>query len=190
LTSTPSGALSDEEGKLSPGTPDQRLLRIGGSTAKDLRTFKEGVYLESASARTIDDLVAQACADRLRLAQGFLDDAERAMRARPPMRRTAVGRYYYAMYQAARAVVFFCTPGDDHEPHSELPKWLPVDFPDADRWKNELKDARLRRNEADYDPYPAADSDFQDAARQLKIEAPALVAEARSYLLAKGCSHV
>lgn len=174
----------------SGGSDEERLLRIGASTAKDLNAFKEGVYLEGASGRTIDDLIAQACADRLRLAQGFLDDADRAMRARPPMRRTAVGRYYYAMYQAARAVVFFRTPGDDHEQHSDLPKWLPADFPDTDRWKNGLKDARLRRNEADYDPYPGADINFQEAASHLKTDAHALVAEARSYLITKGCVHV
>lgn len=175
---------------MSLGPADQRLLRIGGSAAKDLNAFKEGAYLEHSSGRTIDDLIAQASADRLSLAQGLLADAERAMRARPPMRRTAVSRYYYAMYQAVRAVVFFRIQGDDHEAHSELPKWLPADFPDADRWKNALKDARLRRNEADYDPYPAADVDFREAASQLKTEARELVAEARSYLLAKGCAYV
>ncbi len=45
------------------------------------------------------------------------------MRGRPPMRRVAVGRYYYAMYHAMRAVVYFRTPGDDHEQHSDLPRW-------------------------------------------------------------------
>ena len=175
---------------MSTGPDDKRLLRIGQAIAKDLKAFKEGVHLESASGRTIDDLIAQACADRLRLAAGFLDDADRSMRSRPPMRRSAVGRYYYAMYQAARAVVFFRTPGDDHEQHSDLPKWLPADFPDVERWKNSLKDARLRRNEADYDPYPGADTDFAEAARTLKSDARALVAEARTYLLAKGCAHI
>lgn len=169
---------------------DRRLLRVGESTERELKGFREGVYLESASGRTIDDLLAQTCADRLRLAKRFLAEGDRAMKSRPPMRRAAIGRYYYAMYHAFRAVVFFRTPGDDHEQHSELPAWVPADFPDADRWKNELKDARLRRNEADYDPYPAADIDFHAAASRLRTEARALVAEARSYLLTKGCAHL
>lgn len=169
---------------------DRGLLRVGSSTAKDLKAFKEGVYLSDICSSNIDDLVARACAGRIALAQGFLSDAERAMRARPPMRRAAVGRCYYAMYQAGRAVVFFQTGGDDHEKHAAMPDHLPPDFPNVDRWKNSLKDARLRRNEADYDPYPARDMDFKIAATHLVAEARALVDEARNYLLAKGCSHL
>ena len=169
---------------------DRGLLRIVGSPAKDLKAFKEGVYLAGLSGRDIDALIDQSCTDRLILAQGFLADAERAMRSRPPMRRAAVGRCYYAMYQAGRAVVFYQTRGDDHEKHSVLPDHLPADLPNVDRWKNSLKDARLRRNMADYDPYPATDLDFQSAAAHLTAEARAFLGEVRTYLLAKGCSLV
>ncbi len=89
-----------------------------------------------------------------------MQHADRLMRARPPMCRVAVGRYYYGMYHAMRAVVYFHVTGDDHEQHSVLPRSMPADFPDADFWKNALKDARLRRNEADYDPYPMSDVSF------------------------------
>jgi uncharacterized protein (UPF0332 family) len=174
-------SLTDEE---------RRLLRVSKSGKRDLKAYKEGVHLEAASSRTIDDLRAQACADRIRLAERIIDDADRAMQARPPMRRAAVGRYYYAMYHAIRAVVFFKTPGDDFEQHSELPAHLPGDFPDVEMWKNELKDARLTRNEADYDPYPEADGDFKDAAVKLKAKAADLISVARSYLHSKGCAHL
>jgi len=49
---------------------DQRLLRVSKSKKSDLGNFKEGVHLEAASGRSIDDLHAQACADRLGLARG------------------------------------------------------------------------------------------------------------------------
>lgn len=175
---------------MSLGPSDQRLLRVSESKKQELNAFKAGVHLEHASGRSIDDLLAQASADRLRLAEASLRDADRAMRSRPPMRRVAVGRYYYAMYHAIRSVVFFRTPGDDHEQHSELPGRMPADFPRADHWKNELKDARLRRNEADYDPYPVFDVSFRDPASHLKVEARVLVTEARNYLHTKGCAHL
>lgn len=175
---------------MSRSAADERLLRVSKSTKDEINGFKAGVHLEKVSGRTIDDLHAQACADRLKLAQEFADYADRLMRSRPSMRRMAVGRYYYAMYHAMRAVVYFRTPGDDHEQHSDLPRWTPADFPDADFWKNELKDARLRRNEADYDPYPADDAEFSGVANHLKAQARLLVETARAYLHAKGCAHL
>lgn len=183
-------ALRAVGGEVSLDASDKRLLRVSKSKRIDLDGFKAGVHLETATGRAIDDLCAQVSADRLLLAEALLGYADRLMRSRPPMRRVAVGRYYYAMYHAMRAVVFFRTPGDDHEQHSDLPGWTPADFPNPDYWRNELKDARLRRNEADYDPYPANDAGFHDAADHLKIQAHAIVAEARAYLDAKGCAHL
>jgi len=52
------------------------------------------------------------------------------------------------MYHAARAVVYLAHQGDDHQEHDQLYKNLPDDFLDVAVWKNELKDARLKRNEA------------------------------------------
>lgn len=175
---------------MSLSSSDDRLLRVSKSKQTDLHRFKAGVNLEKSSGRTIDDLCAQACADRFRLAENFLSYADRLMKSRPAMRRLAVGRYYYSMYHGARAVVFFRTPGDDHEQHSKLPSQMPGDFPRADFWKNELKDARLRRNEADYDPYPADDAAFSSAASLLKTRAHDLISDVRRYLDAKGCTYL
>ncbi len=175
---------------MSLSASERSLLRLSQARRADLVFFKEGVYLERVSGRAIDDLRHQACADRLQLAEDFLGSADRLMRIRPPMLRVAVGRYYYAMYHAMRAVVYFQTPGDDHEQHSILPGRTPNDFPNVNFWKNELKNARLRRNQADYDPYPAADREFRELATALKRQAHALVDEARNYLRLKGCAHL
>lgn len=175
---------------MSLSVQEQALLRVSKSKRQALATFKEGVYLQATTGRPIDDLRAQACADRLGLAVGFQSMADRLMRTRPPMFRAAVGRYYYTMYHAMRAVVFYTVEGDDHEQHSDLPAKVPHDFPRIGYWQNELKDARLRRNEADYDPYPDQDASFRDIARHLATECSDLVAEVQFYLRRKGCAYV
>jgi hypothetical protein len=92
------------------------------------------------------------------------------------------------MYHAARAVVYFVNAGDDHEAHTDLPKHIPKDFPDRDRWENEIKSARLERNRADYDPYPKADSAYAKAARATLKSAEEFLPIARRYLVKKGCN--
>lgn len=171
-------------------TDELALLRISKSVNSNLKAFKSGVHLEASTGRTIDDLHQQACADRLNLALDFVDAADRLMRARPPMYRVAVGRYYYSMYHAMRAVSYFRHFGDDYEQHSALPAKTPADFNRRAYWENELKDARLRRNEADYDPYPSSDSSFRAVAASLQASARQLAVEARNYLTTKGCAHV
>jgi hypothetical protein len=47
--------------------------------------------------------------------------------------------------------VYFVHQGDDHKEHDQLYKNLPDEFLDVAVWKNELKDARLKRNETDYE---------------------------------------
>lgn len=94
------------------------------------------------------------------------------------------------MYHAIRAVAYFNEGGDDKESHATLPGAVPSDFTDSAIWQNELKDARSRRNEADYDPYPINPSDWRDVARDLQGKAPTLLVLAESYLKKKGCGHL
>ncbi len=170
-------------------TSEQRLLRVSRATNSDIKAYRAGVYLEQVEGRTIQDLHQQAAADRMNLADAFLELGDRLMRSRPPMFRAAVSRYYYSMYHAVRSVVYFRAEGDDHEQHSVVPTKMPLDFPQLAYWQNELKDARLRRNEADYNPYPTTDSDFQTAASHLRSESRRLVQDSRAYLQQKGCVH-
>jgi hypothetical protein len=91
------------------------------------------------------------------------------------------------MYHAFRATVFFVHGGDDHEEHSKLPSGIPPDFPGRANWENDLKNARLDRNRADYDPYPKNDLMFKPTATQLIKKAEDLLPIVRSYLKTKGC---
>jgi uncharacterized protein (UPF0332 family) len=149
--------------------------------------LKNGARIEHICADTISNLILSASADRFHLAQEFFASAQRMFRSRPPMQRNVISRSYYGMYHAARAVAYLHHEGDDHESHNDLHKGLPGDFPDVDLWKNALKDARLRRNEADYDPYPPDDSAFRLHGQSQIIIADKFIGEAEAYLRARGC---
>jgi uncharacterized protein (UPF0332 family) len=169
---------------------DAALLRVSIGTEKVLNQYAEGVYIATLMSRSIKDLQQQVCADRLVLAEHFLEAGHKLMRAKPPQYRSAISRYYYSMYHSMRSVVYFTFEGDDHEAHAALPGKTPKDFVNAAVWQNNLKDARERRNEADYDPYPSAHTNFAATARDLRAKAIDLSKVARAYLKQKGCGYV
>lgn len=110
--------------------------------------------------------------------------------ARPPLYRGALSRFYYSMYHSMRAVVYFSHEGDDFQAHSKLPGYTPDDFPEASLWQNALKDARTRRNAADYDAYPKSDKAYRAGALALQVQAIELEKLSREYLKLKGCAHL
>jgi hypothetical protein len=91
------------------------------------------------------------------------------------------------MYHAARTVSFVFHAGDDHQDHRDLHKGIPDEFPDSERWRNDLKEARLRRNEADYDPYPKPDDEFAAVSKVQLRTATDFLQVAEQYLRGKGC---
>lgn len=166
---------------------EDRLQRITKAPKNTLALLKEGVSIESALARTLEDAMDRTVADRLDLADEFLDMAERLYRSKTDMSRPAIARYYYAMYHAMRAVSYQNVGGDDHEQHKDLPaKGVPDDYPNKALTSNELKDARTLRNEADYEQYPIARSYFKSAVTDLRPKAKAFVSAARQYVTSKG----
>lgn len=139
----------------------------------------------------ISSMVGSAARARIALARGVLVVADglvrsASRRSSAAAARSAISRYYYAMFQAVRAVVFVAVDGDDHNDHQELPKRLPSSFPQRATWVNELKKARNARNDADYDPYPAASGYWLSEAKSLKPLAHSFVAEADTFLTTMG----
>jgi len=174
-----------------PLTPfEAQLLRLSKSNQKQLKAFRDGVYITSTTGRSLDDLRDQATSDRLDFAEACLSVGNKLMRTRPIEYRAAIGRFYYAMYHAMRATVFYANDGDDYQRHETLPQHTPSDFPSNAVWENRLKNARGYRNDADYDPYPIAAVDFSVAAKDLQGHAHTLLLIVRTYLRAKGCGHV
>jgi hypothetical protein len=91
------------------------------------------------------------------------------------------------MYHSAMAIVYLANRGDDHQEHDQLYKNLPDDFPDVDLWKNELKDARLKRNEADYEFYSETMLYFRPVSLSLFAKSTDFHALCAGYLRRNGC---
>lgn len=170
--------------------PRQALARVVEAKKRDLRGWNEGLHLERSTGRSIEDLRQRSTADRWKLADQLRLRGNRMMEAQPPLYRDAVSRFYYSMYHAMRAVVFYTEGGDDHEQHTQLPGSTPSDFEDSPLWQNTLKDARERRNAVDYEPYPKSERAHRPTAVDLQGQANDLVRLARSYLQSKGCAHL
>ena len=166
--------------------PPQDLLRISKYEISTIKNLGEGAHLVGSTGYQISELQEKVCRDRLALASQVLKSGHSAMRREPPQCRNAVGRAYYAMYQALRGLVYLIEGGDDFQKHTELPVHLPRNFPDRDIWENQLKFARLERNRADYDPYPLRDLAFEDSARICLTHADDLLPIVRRYLRARG----
>jgi uncharacterized protein (UPF0332 family) len=166
---------------------EERLQRVTKLPNKLVVLLKEGVSLEAQLSRTLDDAMAQTVADRLDLADEFLTMAGTLLRSRSDLSRPAIARFYYSMYHAMRAVAFQYHKGDDFEEHSTLSsKGVPKDFPQSALASNALKNARILRNEADYEQYPLAKNYFRSEARGLQPVATAFVTDARNYVSSKG----
>jgi uncharacterized protein (UPF0332 family) len=141
----------------------EQVVLIAKYKKAQIDWLRNGIRIEQIAGHSIADLVLQACAARHSLAAYFLKSATMLLRATPARHRDCISRSYYSMYHAARAVVYLANQGDDHQEHDQLYKYLPIDFPDVDTWKNELKDARLKRNEADYEFFPQSNLFFRAA---------------------------
>lgn len=181
------GSTATGGGRVPLSEHEKQLTRVGTAKRKDLAAFRYGAYLVGGNVDTIVSLEFEACTNRFRLAQGFATTGDRLMRSKSPDYRSAISRYYYSMYHAMRAVVFLVSKGDDHEQHSELPRHTPSDFTDRDVWENRLKDARVRRNDADYEPYPVNAGDLRSVALTLQLHAWEFLPAVESYLVRKGC---
>ncbi len=168
--------------------PARRLLRVSQATTEVISSWNEGISLAKESGRSVQDLLQKAAADRWRFAALQRSHARTLMRQSPSLYRSAISRYYYAMYHAMRACVFLACPGDDHQEHSKLPLKIPGDFdPTGVDWQGKLKDARLARNRADYEPYPNRNAAWRNTALTIESDAIHLLKVARIYLRKKGC---
>ena len=167
--------------------PNNRLSRLVEGTSEQINYWKEGVSLQKDSGRTIPELINRAAADRWYLAYEHRHNANKLLKSKPPLYRSAISRYYYSMYHAMRVCVFVSHGGDDHQEHGKLPLHIPSDFPSGANWQNMLRNARVLRNRADYEPYPKSNIAWKQDALDLKKDADLLLSKARTYLQNKGC---
>jgi uncharacterized protein (UPF0332 family) len=164
------------------------LLSISEAKKYNIDQWRNGIRLEFNGGASIDTLIRETVRARLLLADEMRNQGHLALGLNPPIYRLTVNRFYYALYHATRALVFFMHGGDDYQEHKVVPTHIPGDFPDSQTWQNDLKDARTLRNEVDYNPYPAADINWQPAAVKMTIRADTLIPLVKNYLRGKGCS--
>jgi uncharacterized protein (UPF0332 family) len=170
--------------------PQQILHRASISGESLHRNWAEGVAIERRSGRTLEQLKWKVVADRLDMASNFLARGNSLMTYDVGSYRDALSRFYYGTYHCFRAVVFFTSGGDDHQSHSDLPKFIPPDFPNQSIWKNDLKDLRERRNSADYDIYPKSDVAWRSYAEDGQRKCSSAIKASRIYLQQHGCGYV
>ncbi|MEU7098575.1 hypothetical protein AB0A66_09610 [Streptomyces longwoodensis] len=160
---------------------DQLLLHISTSKSATISALPVG---GSKYPFPTAQLLQQIVSDRLLLAGGHLRAGDALLFA--TQYRSAISRFYYAMYQAARAITFAEIKGDDHERHNVLPRNLPASIDNPAVREAELVDARLLRNQADYDIYPINESDWENDARALSATAANFVQMCESFALTNG----
>lgn len=158
----------------------QTLLRISKADLKEQELWDQGAHVRESMGIGMAEARLKAAGDRLELAASFLTAARQLFAL--GKYRDATSRGYYSAYHAIRAATFVSVGGDDHEAHSILPANLPANFPKPDVTKNNLSTARLLRNQADYDPYPKADSAFKSDAKEVIAIAERALKSSRKYV--------
>jgi uncharacterized protein (UPF0332 family) len=157
------------------------LLYVGTSKRVELAALASG---NKRYPMPIADLVKRSTADRLGLAAVHLRSGDDLLLNR--VFRASIGRHYYAMYHAARAIAFGHYVGDDYERHTPLAKNLPPTLANRGALEIALSDARLLRNQADYDPYPMLDNDWEPDARQMAPTAASFVQTCEQFAIQNG----
>lgn len=162
--------------------PARHLEGMSGKAISSFHTLLEET--RELTAKRFCEVINEVALNRLKLAEGFLDSARRIPQDTSIDHRVAICRIYYAMYQAARSVVFAQTR-EDIDDHLKLPRHLPDDFPNCQYWIKQLKYWRVKRNDLDYSPYINA-GDRLEKLREIGIkEAIEFCSLSRAYIYEK-----
>lgn len=166
------------------------LLRFSKSTISNINFVKEWEATLRTTHATVDNVISIITVERMSLARQFLETARHQKRRRPPALRESISKSYYALYHSLRAVVFVEEGGDDYNAHSELPKRIPTGFPSRDIWKSKITEARIARNQADYDCLGISESDLRSMAEDTLRDAELFIPLAETYLRRLGVAGV
>lgn len=158
-----------------------RITKLHTSQINEIK-YGEHIYNLGGSAV----LQKAAVRERMALSSKMLKNAKILLKMGSGFSRSTISRAYYSLYHCSRAVVYYYYSGDDHEAHSKISTKLPLDFPNRSYWANQIKAARLIRNQADYEPYPAKDSFLFQDAMNLTSDSEKLSIVSRQYLKLKG----
>ena len=163
--------------------PARHLEGLSGKAISSFHTLLEEVG--TLDAPRFCEVIREVALNQLHLAEEFLDAAQRIPSDMLVDHRVAVCRSYYAMYQAARSVVF-AHAREDIDDHIKLPQNLPDDFPNRQHWVERLRFWRVKRNDLDYSPYISADDKLEELRVAGTKEAIEFCRLARAYVEKRG----
>jgi uncharacterized protein (UPF0332 family) len=158
---------------------DSVLLYVGTLTQANITSIPSGRY-----SLPMPRMIGQITSDRLWLAGDQIKAGDHLVLNGEF--RSAISRHYYAMYHSARAIAFAHHGGDDFQSHHNLPRNLPSSLTDVLLRETQLNDARLLRNQADYDPYPSKQHEWEADARALGVVASEFVNACEDFALVNG----
>lgn len=158
----------------------RHLQRASGAAVNLLcQVVKETQSIDESS---LAELLNEFVSERMRLAKEFWSTAKRLKPETPADHIAIIGRAYYAMYHAARAVVF-AHKRTDVDKHEELPGHLPRGgFAKEGYWQDRLGYWRTVRNDLDYSPWPNQEVGVESLAKQVLKEAHLFILECEVYL--------
>jgi uncharacterized protein (UPF0332 family) len=142
-----------------------------------LRLAQEGLFPESELEGIIEAVTIQ----RYQLADDFRASAQAIVLNSEIDARNVISRNYYAMYQAARSVIFH-VHRQDLDNHELVARRIGPILGSAPQ--NSLNEWRGYRNEADYSPFP--ESDLFDVANQSHQAASMFLTECNNLLHQRG----
>ena len=142
-----------------------------------LKLAQEGLFPTSE----LEGIVEAVTIQRYKLAFSF-HESTRAIPLNSEIdARNVISRNYYAMYQAARAVIFH-VHREDLDNHEVVAKRIgPILGTDL---QNSLNDCRKYRNDADYSPFPKID--LFDEANRSHQTASVFLTECKNLLQQRG----
>lgn len=160
---------------------EPHFLRAASNASRMLKNIEH--LLDVNGRKALQDEHYRNVADLLKLGDYFRQFADRL-----PERdwRNQISRYYYACYNAQRAIRLgtlgvYSTDSADHKKISELPK----DFPHKERYSTRLADLREDRNACDYD-HTALPADMIVGIEGTRILAKEFFEDAKDYLESRG----
>ena len=135
------------------------------------------------SLTELEHIIEEFTIQRYNLAQNFHESAKAILINADVDARNAISRNYYAMFHAARAVIFHFYRYDE-EKHEEVVKIIGNIL--GDGFRNQLRKWKENRNVADYSPFPKFN--LMDYANKSTQEAEEFLNECKTFLSKRGVS--
>ncbi len=166
--------------KVIPDSLLRCLERISGERYGLLHDLAAEGLFPSAD---LEHIVEEVTIQRYNLAKNFHESAKAIPLNTDIDARNVISRNYYAMFHAARAVIFHFHRYDE-EKHEEVIKRIGSIL--SNRFQDMLSEWKEKRTVVDYSPFPKFD--LMDYANRARKEAEEFLDECKTFLTKRGVS--